>query len=379
MECREARLPLPWQTGDIGSPATAGAAGWASGVFVADGAGTDIGGNADQFRFIYQTLDGDGEVVARVDSLERTSPWAKAGIMIRDELTAGAKHASALVTPNRNALFQRRIANDAIAAQTVTAGDIPVWLKIVRKGNAFTTFRSSNGTTWTQIGSEVVYLKRLVYVGLVVTSRSARSLSTATFSNVVVTPIASTPNQPPTVSLTAPDNGATYTAPATMTVSASATDTDGTIAAVEFYAGGTSIGSDSSSPVLGDVERCPRGHPLADGRGPRQRGRDNDVERTADHDLGAIEQNARGDADQPGERRRVQLHRLRLRCRQPRAIATGRSHEWISLPAQRRSVRTSAVRILRRGRTHPPATMRSPRSPWTTPAPPSRRRLRRLR
>ena len=32
-------------------------------VFTADGAGTDIGNNADQFRFIYQTLDGDGEVL----------------------------------------------------------------------------------------------------------------------------------------------------------------------------------------------------------------------------------------------------------------------------------------------------------------------------
>ena len=159
----------------MGNPQLAGAAGWSSGVFAADGAGTDIGSSADQFRFIYQTLDGDGEVVARVDSLERTDQWAKAGVMIRDELTTGAKHFSALVTASRGTMFQRRIANDAPTTQTVSSlTRAPVWLKIVRKGNAFTGFQSTDGTSWKQMGSEVVYLNRLAYVGLVVTSRSPR-------------------------------------------------------------------------------------------------------------------------------------------------------------------------------------------------------------
>ena len=56
------------------------------------------------------------------------------------------------------------------------------------------------------------------------------------------------PNQPPTVALTAPATGATFTAPATITVSASASDTDGTIARVNFYRGSTLIGSDTTSP-----------------------------------------------------------------------------------------------------------------------------------
>jgi hypothetical protein len=55
-------------------------------------------------------------------------------------------------------------------------------------------------------------------------------------------------NQPPSVSLTAPANGATYTAPASITISVTATDTDGTIARVDFYQGSTQIGSDTSQP-----------------------------------------------------------------------------------------------------------------------------------
>jgi RHS repeat-associated protein len=49
------------------------------------------------------------------------------------------------------------------------------------------------------------------------------------------------PNIPPTVSLTSPAGGATFTAPAAITLTATAADTDGTIAKVEFFHGGTNL------------------------------------------------------------------------------------------------------------------------------------------
>ena len=56
------------------------------------------------------------------------------------------------------------------------------------------------------------------------------------------------PNQAPSVSLTTPIDGATLIAPATVAVAAAASDVDGSVARVEFYADGVSIGSDASSP-----------------------------------------------------------------------------------------------------------------------------------
>jgi RHS repeat-associated protein len=50
-----------------------------------------------------------------------------------------------------------------------------------------------------------------------------------------------TPNEAPTVSLTSPANDATFTAPATITLTASAADPDGTIQKVEFFHGGTNL------------------------------------------------------------------------------------------------------------------------------------------
>jgi plastocyanin len=49
-------------------------------------------------------------------------------------------------------------------------------------------------------------------------------------------------NVPPTVSLSAPTNGATFAAPWTGTVQAAASDPDGSVVKVEFFASATSVG-----------------------------------------------------------------------------------------------------------------------------------------
>lgn len=55
-------------------------------------------------------------------------------------------------------------------------------------------------------------------------------------------------NQPPSVSLTSPANGASFSAGSTITVSANASDPDGSVSKVEFFRGGTSLGIDTSAP-----------------------------------------------------------------------------------------------------------------------------------
>lgn len=52
----------------------------------------------------------------------------------------------------------------------------------------------------------------------------------------------------PTVTLTAPTAGTTFTAPAAMLLQASAADTDGTVAKVEFFNGATKLGQATSAP-----------------------------------------------------------------------------------------------------------------------------------
>jgi subtilisin family serine protease/PKD repeat protein len=56
------------------------------------------------------------------------------------------------------------------------------------------------------------------------------------------------PNQAPTVSITSPASGATYNAPAAVTISATASDADGTVSQVQFYSNNQLIGTDTTSP-----------------------------------------------------------------------------------------------------------------------------------
>jgi hypothetical protein len=67
-------------------------------------------------------------------------------------------------------------------------------------------------------------------------------------SSTTVGIVVNAPNQPPAVSLTAPANGATYMAPATVGLSAAVTDSDGTIQKVEFYSGTALLGTATAAP-----------------------------------------------------------------------------------------------------------------------------------
>ena len=69
----------------------AGSETYGGGTFTVNGGGVDIWGTSDQFRFVYQQLTGNGEIIARVTSLTNTDPWAKAGVMVREDLTANAR------------------------------------------------------------------------------------------------------------------------------------------------------------------------------------------------------------------------------------------------------------------------------------------------
>jgi Galactose oxidase-like, Early set domain/Bacterial Ig domain len=55
-------------------------------------------------------------------------------------------------------------------------------------------------------------------------------------------------NSPPTVTLTQPTDGASFTAPATISLAATASDPDGIVSKVEFFDGVTKLGEDTTSP-----------------------------------------------------------------------------------------------------------------------------------
>ena len=182
-------LPDGWTTSDIGAVGAAvGSASGTADAFTVTGAGADIWGNADAFRFVYQTLSGDGSIVARVTSVQHVADWTKAAVMMRAALTPGSMQAMMLVSANKGLAFQRRVTTNGLSTNTSGGtGYAPYWVKLTRAGNLFTAYKSTDGQTWTLVGSDTIAMPPTIYVGLAVTSHLAGSLATATFDSVGVT------------------------------------------------------------------------------------------------------------------------------------------------------------------------------------------------
>jgi hypothetical protein len=251
-------LPPGWTATDIGSPAHAGTTSYSGGTFTIDAGGLDIFGGSDQFHFAYYRFSGDVDVVAHVTSMGQTHPWSKGGLMIRASLAPDSRHASMLATGNAGMAFIYRPSDGALSTRVSgTASPAPMWVKLTVRGSTVTAFESTNGIAWTQVGSQALAIPASFYVGLAVSSHEEAVTVRARFDQVSIA--APPANQPPNVSLTAPANGATFTAPATVTLSADASDADGSVTRVDFYHESTLIGSDTTSPYTVTWGNAPQG------------------------------------------------------------------------------------------------------------------------
>src|SRR5207249_6713683 len=63
-----APLPSPWSQADVGGVGLPGSASYSSPTFTVQGSGGDIWGAADGFHYVYQPINGDAQIVARVTS-----------------------------------------------------------------------------------------------------------------------------------------------------------------------------------------------------------------------------------------------------------------------------------------------------------------------
>jgi regulation of enolase protein 1 (concanavalin A-like superfamily) len=203
-------LTTPWSDQDVGAPTVAGRASVTGGTFSVTGAGTDIWDVSDQFHFVYQPLTGDGEIVARVASVQNTDAWAKAGVMVRATLTGGSPNAVAQVTAGNGVTFQQRGAAGGASTYVQGPGRVaPQWVRLVRSGNTLTGYTSVDGAAWTVLSSTTIALPTQVFIGLSVTSHNSGTATTATFTNVTVT--GAVPPAPSITSLS-PTTGAVGTA-----------------------------------------------------------------------------------------------------------------------------------------------------------------------
>jgi RHS repeat-associated protein len=196
-------LPSTWLDEDVGQPGTfssQGSAAYSSGTFTIKGSGqggVSSNGTADAMHFAYQSLSGNGTIIARVSNIQGGSN-NQVGVMIRESLTPTAASAFVFFQPNQ-AFLKYRSATGANASQQATgftASSYPYWVKLTRSGNTFSGYISLDGASWTQVGSsQTISMGQSACIGLAASSSSGSSLVTTTFdsvsisSDILVTPV----------------------------------------------------------------------------------------------------------------------------------------------------------------------------------------------
>ncbi|MET0864868.1 MAG: ABC transporter permease subunit [Nakamurella sp.] len=158
------------------------------------------GGEAvtDSFQFVHQQLTGDGSITARVADLTggrlssgpqgpagpapadeqlpvgNATPWAKAGLMMKSDLTPGSAYAAIMVTGGHGVRMQDNFTGDIAGPADLV---FPQWLRLSRTGGEVTGFVSGDGVSWSAVGTVRPGLPSMVAAGMFATAPAEQTLT----------------------------------------------------------------------------------------------------------------------------------------------------------------------------------------------------------
>jgi hypothetical protein len=155
----------------------------------------DITGQSDQFNYVFKQLSGPGSITAKVVSTTNTSASAKVGVMIRETLDPGSKHASTFMRPDGGVRFNRRQVTGETTMNSVENDlTFPHWVKLQRDiSGLFTASHSTDGISWVPVNdegmgsSDTVQMNTVVYIGLAVSSNNTAAIIETVFSDISTT------------------------------------------------------------------------------------------------------------------------------------------------------------------------------------------------
>jgi predicted alpha/beta superfamily hydrolase/regulation of enolase protein 1 (concanavalin A-like superfamily) len=150
-------------------------------------AGLDIWAKKDNFDFACIPLTGDWQITALLSDFDEVDSISKAGIMIRNDLSEGAKCLNMYYNTQYLGFDYRQSYRNSYRRNKASfLKEIPVWMRLIRKGDTVVCQRSKDGNLWHTIETIEVELDDTLYYGLAVSSHVECSLAHATFDSVKI-------------------------------------------------------------------------------------------------------------------------------------------------------------------------------------------------
>ncbi|MEH0416266.1 alpha-N-acetylglucosaminidase [Streptomyces sp. B21-083] len=124
-----------------------------------EGAGADLWAGTNQFGAIHRAgaFGTASTATVRVASQDSTGGWARAGLIVRDDLSVDGSpgYVNLAVTPSNGCVLSWDSGQDGTFDSIKLAGSFaaPVFLRLTRAGSAYTGEASTDGTTWTTVGT----------------------------------------------------------------------------------------------------------------------------------------------------------------------------------------------------------------------------------
>lgn len=180
-------LPSPWTAMDVGATGRTGESFSRASKIVIRGSGSNVFDAADSFCFVRQSIAGDFALTAKLDSFEADNDLAKAGVMLRASTAANSAHAMVHWLPQGQVEFIWRSTDGATSsyAWATTTTPWPPRLRLQRAGSLVTASFSTNGSTWTQVGTpQAISLPSSPLGGPAVCANDSGNTAVATFSNI---------------------------------------------------------------------------------------------------------------------------------------------------------------------------------------------------
>jgi hypothetical protein len=172
--CADTTLAAPLHAATVGYLAYNGDVCYKNGTYTITSSGTDIWDVQDGFYYVYQQFNpNNGEITARVKSMDATDPWAKCGVMFRTSLDAGAPNVFMAITVGNGQAFQNRlISGDITNSTNIYSNAPPYWVRLVKKGDKYVGYTSPDGVTWSAVDSVNVPLGSYAYAGIAYTTHN---------------------------------------------------------------------------------------------------------------------------------------------------------------------------------------------------------------